>query len=281
MSPDRAEKFHDPTLTDQAEQAVAQAAAVAPPVSLAEVNAAAALQTRVDNKYLLSAAQFTDLMQRVGLGLSVLEIDEKRAFAYESVYFDTPDLAHFREHKQGRRQRYKVRTRTYVDTGACMFEVKVKGLRGATVKRRIPHPVPQRMVLSTPSRDFLNEQLRSEYGITAPDLVPALRTEYQRATFVNLTNGERLTCDTTLVFHSNDTTVTGPDKIIVETKTADGGGSVGRALAQMGVRPVSMSKYCIGTALVHPELAANKWNQLLRNHFGWSRDSSHAIASAA
>lgn len=277
----RAEKTYDPELAEQAEQAVAQTAAATPAVSLTEVNSEAALQTRVDNKYLLNPAQFTELMRRMGHVLSVLEIDDRRVFSYESVYFDTPDLAHFREHRQGRRQRYKVRTRTYVDSGSCMFEVKVKGSRGSTVKRRIPHPVPQRATLSTQSRHFLDEQLRNEYGITAPELVPALRTEYQRATFVDLNNGERLTCDINLVFHSQDTSVAAPDQIIVEAKTADGGGTVGRVLAQMGIRSVSMSKYCIGTALVHPELAANRWNQILRNYFGWSRRSAHAVASAA
>ena len=37
-----------------------------------------------------------------------------------------------------------------------------------------------------------------------------------------------------------------------------------------------MSKYCIGVALLHPEMAANKWNRLLVRHFGWQREDRAA-----
>jgi hypothetical protein len=43
------------------------------------------------------------------------------------------------------------------------------------------------------------------------------------------------------------------------------------ALAQMGIRPVRLSKYCIGVALLNPDMAANRWNRLLVRHFGWQR----------
>ena len=29
---------------------------------------------------------------------------------------------------------------TYLDSGLCMFEVKLTGARGETVKERVPHP---------------------------------------------------------------------------------------------------------------------------------------------
>ena len=67
----------------------------------------------------------------------MLDIDGRRVFGYESTYFDTPDCEQYRAHRQGRRRRYKVRSRSYVDTGLSMFEVKTKGLRGATVKHRM------------------------------------------------------------------------------------------------------------------------------------------------
>lgn len=39
----------------------------------------------------------------------------------------------------------------------------------------------------------------------------------------------------------------------------------------MGIRHLSMSKYCVGIALLHPHLPANRWNRVLRNHFDWDR----------
>jgi hypothetical protein len=46
----------------------------------------------------------------------VLEIDGARSFAYDSTYFDTPDLDAYLLAATRRRRRFKVRTRTYVDS---------------------------------------------------------------------------------------------------------------------------------------------------------------------
>ena len=123
-----------------AERAVSAAAAMVAPISLKELNALAELQTRVDRKYFVSAGVFRQLIAQLADEMQVLEIDGRRTFGYESVYFDTPDLTTYRAHLQRRRQRFKARTRTYTDSGLCMFEVKLSGARGETVKERVPHP---------------------------------------------------------------------------------------------------------------------------------------------
>ena len=96
---------------------------------------------------------------------------------------------------------------------------------------------------------------------------PVLESGYERATFVNTVSGERVTCDVNLEYANERGRVRAPDLIVVETKSADGRGASDRALAHLGIRPVSMSKYCIGIALLHPELPANRWNRLLQQRF--------------
>jgi hypothetical protein len=39
-------------------------------------------------------------------------------------------------------------------------------------------------------------------------------------------------------------------------------------LRELGVRPVSVSKYCVGVAALHPELPSNPWRRTLRRYFG-------------
>ena len=124
-----------------AERAVAAAAAVVEPIGLDELIELAELQTRVDRKYFVPAGLFHQLIARLADEMQVLEIDGRRTFGYESFYFDTPQLSTYRAHLQRRRQRFKARTRTYTDTGLCMFEIKLTGARGETVKQRVPHPV--------------------------------------------------------------------------------------------------------------------------------------------
>jgi hypothetical protein len=245
-------------------------------IGLDEVMRDAALQIRVDRKFLLTPEEFTGLMDRLDRGFRVLEIDGLRTFRYESVYFDTHDFEQYRAHRQGRRRRYKVRTRTYVDSGLSMFEVKTKGSRGATVKHRLPQDGGRGGGLGADARAFLAGVLAREYGQEAPDLEPVLESNYVRGTFVDPVDGERLTCDVDLAYANGRRQLTGPELFVVETKTADGRGAADRALASMGIRAVSMSKYCVGIALLHPGLPANRWSRLLRQRFDWRREPAGA-----
>lgn len=65
------------------------------PIGLAQLNDRAALQTRVDRKYLLPVADAYALLGQVSADTRALKIDGRRVFAYESVYFDTPDLTSY------------------------------------------------------------------------------------------------------------------------------------------------------------------------------------------
>ena len=260
----------------QSLDSVTTLAAALPGVGLDEVLSEAALQTRIDRKYLLTPEQFDELGRRIADSFRVLDIDGRRVFGYESVYFDTPALDLFRAHRQGRRHRYKARVRTYLDTGSCMFEVKLKGRRGETVKHRTPYDVDDRHRLNEEASQFLAGLLREEYGEAMPDLRPSVTTSYSRLTLVDLEGGARLTCDVDLVCSRGQERARGSDMILVESKCSGSGSIADSALRQMGVRSISISKYCIAVALLHRHLAANKWNRTLRSYFGWTREVAAA-----
>ena len=65
-------------------------------ISLDELVQAAALQTRVDRKYILRADDAEKVLENLDATTRVLEIDGQRASTYESVYFDTPSLLSYR-----------------------------------------------------------------------------------------------------------------------------------------------------------------------------------------
>jgi hypothetical protein len=75
-----------------AEQAVAAAASMVEPIGLDELMELAELQTRVDRKYFVPADVFHRSIGEIADELRVLDIDGRRTFGYESVYFDTPDM---------------------------------------------------------------------------------------------------------------------------------------------------------------------------------------------
>jgi hypothetical protein len=257
-----------PELTP-AEEAVAAAAGTVDPIGLDDLMDLAELQTRVDRKYFVPAEVFRQMIVELADELQVLEIDGRRSFGYESVYFDTPRLSTYRAHLQRRRQRFKARTRTYTDSGLCMFEVKLTGARGETVKQRVPHPEEHRAELTDKALAHLRTSLCEAYHQDLPSgLQPTLVTTYRRTTFVSRTGEARLTCDVglTCMDLEHEVSDTGTH-VLVESKSSARGSAPDRILRELGVRPASVSKYCVGVAALHPELPSNPWHQTLQRYF--------------
>jgi hypothetical protein len=240
-------------------------------IGLDAVVAAADLQTRVDTKYLLRPeeyARFRDALAAAG-SWSCLDIDGRRRFSYESVYFDTPDLLTYRQHRQGRRRRFKVRTRHYADSGECVFEVKVKGGRQDTVKERLPYRAADADRITPEAAEHLAAALWEAYGMRVPaGLEARLRTDYRRHTLVHPGEGVRVTCDEDLRCVSGEGAAVSRPVRLVEVKSARPGGPADRLLWRMGARPVSVSKYCLAVAALAPGVGANPWTRAMRECFG-------------
>ena len=111
------------------------------PVTLPVLDAEAALLTRRDRKYIVPLDVAERLLGALEGRCRVLEIDGRRRFRYESVYFDTPGRTSYLAAARRRARRYKVRTRAYLDTGRCVLEVKTRDARGRTVKTQHEHSI--------------------------------------------------------------------------------------------------------------------------------------------
>ncbi|MFI0258584.1 polyphosphate polymerase domain-containing protein [Streptomyces sp. NPDC017056] len=257
-------------------RAIARAAMAARPVTLSELQARAELMARIDHSYLVPVGVFADFAagltdpRRPGGPFRALCVNGRRWFAYHSVYYDTPELRSFHDHRQGHRCRFKIRERVYEDSGERQFEVKLKGRRGETVKRRQPL-LPGEATLGRGPRGFLASVLHGTYGIAAPeDLVPSLVTDYRRATFV--ADGQRITCDAGLVCRDAGTghnVRADGGLVLVETKTAVTGRltEADRQLHAYGLRAAEFTKYCGAMAALRPGLTADQWRRSVRTAF--------------
>lgn len=224
------------------------------PISLEETNNTAQMLKRFDNKYVLSRAQFEKFLSRLNDSFKILEINETRIFTYASCYYDD-NYRCYLDHRQGKRRRFKVRTREYVDSGAIYFEVKLKGLRGQTDKHRISTEAFSSSEISGQERDLLTGVYEKNYQTRfAYDLTPALLISYRRCTLVARQGGERVTIDFALGFDHPDNTDNsirvGDNFIIVETKSGNGKGIADTVLKSLNIRQASKcSKYCLGVNL--------------------------------
>lgn len=254
------------TVVTDADVVLAGVAAGKAPIGLDDVPE---LMSRVDSKYIITAATMARLAAELGDRFAVLRIGGRRQFRYTSTYFDTPDLLTFRQHRQDRRRRFKLRTRTYLDGGGRWLELKLNGARGSTDKHRIPYDDAPAYTLTRAAMDFVNDLLLRELRFPVPDtLGPVLSTDYKRVTLVDRTGTARLTCDTGLFFRDADRVAPARrDLVLLESKSADGRTMVDRVLRGMGVRPVSVSKYCLAVAALR-DRPANRWHPVLQRYLG-------------
>ena len=216
------------------------------PISLAEMDAVK-LMNRIDTKYVTTQAVLMDLLKdAAAAGYRVLEADGARISPYDSVYYDTPALKSFYDHRNKRLVREKVRTRLYVNSGATFLEVKRKNNHGRTKKKRSPV---------------------SGIMIDVPELSPSVETLFRRITLVNSAMTERLTIDTCVCFRNLRSGIEASlkDAVIIELKQD------GRAPSEMKgillrhrIHPLRVSKYCIGVSLTDPGVIPGRFKEKIR-----------------
>jgi hypothetical protein len=221
-------------------------------ISLDELDERASLLRRVDNKYAVPHDRFLELLRRCSDDHDVLDMDGRREFAYETVYFETRSLRCFRDHVDGHFPRFKARTRLYRDTRSCVFEVKLKDEDGETDKRQVEHPAERTDELTDEARACLDSALDS-CGIELDEPMEArLKTGFRRITLSARGKPERLTCDIGVRLTGSDGSAATLDSglVLVETKSEHGQSPADRVLDELGVEQISLSKYRVGMSLV-------------------------------
>jgi hypothetical protein len=95
-------------------------------------------------------------------------------------------------------------------------------------------------------------------------------TSFVRTTLLDRGDGSRATLDREVSLGVPDgEALVLRDHSILETKSVAAATETDRWLWAHGHRPTSFSKFCVGMALHHDQLPANKWNRILRRDLGW------------
>lgn len=235
------------------------------PITLEEMDSIR-LMNRIDRKY-LTEIRTLDLIlaDAVGRGYRIFENSGFRLHGYDSVYFDTPDLWMFKEHRRGKVVRQKVRTRIYRDSGQCFLEVKRKNNHGRTKKKRLE--IAGEFFWDFRSDEAACSWLDGHSLCSATEIAPSLETTFRRITLVNAGLSERLTIDTSVSFR-NLRTGTSADlgsAVIIELKQ-DGRlhSEMQDILLNRRVKPLRISKYCVGMVSTDPTVHPGRFKEKLR-----------------
>ena len=234
------------------------------PISLAEMDTVK-LMNRVDTKFLLNINQLHVLLDKAIEHYRIVEINGERIPHYSSIYFDTEQAEMYRMHHNGKLNRYKIRMRSYVDSGISFLEVKNKNNKGRTSKKRIKIPQDnfQNIQFNEAEHNFL--ELRTPYTPTV--LQPKIQNFFERITLVDKNKTERVTIDLGLFYRNpqTDYVKTVDDLVIVEMKQDGASRSYFRQyLNELKILPGSMSKYCLGMVLLDSDLKNNRFKKKIR-----------------
>ena len=253
-----------------------------PTITLLEVLAAAAATTRVDRKYLLNAETALTFVQRIPDSLRLLSIDGRLTTSYRSTYFDTPDLRTCRAHIQGRRRRWKARSRLYVEDGLCRLELKVRDGSGLTRKLFHPTAADQYGQMNDVADEFFHTGLGAHGLEVAEQLAPVVEVTYERATLADPGTGARVTLDYGVRATREDYAVeVDPGRVMVETKGSHTAGAADRLLSQLGARHVSFSKYAASASLMDPRLPDNDVRRMVGRELRVIHLSQHHVRRTA
>jgi len=224
------------------------------------------LMNRTDTKFILPLQRLTPLLQSLISHYRLLQINGESLLDYQTLYLDTPGVEMYRRHHDQRVNRFKVRARTYLQSRMSFLEVKRKTNKGRTLKKRIEIETPH---------DALHLEndswLRRTSPYAASDLQPSLQNKFSRLTLVDHALTERITIDLAIAWQQtveNDS----PwfrglsEYCVLELKRGlQAGPSFSlSSLREQRIRPSSFSKYCVGTALLNPQLKQNRFKPLLR-----------------
>lgn len=228
------------------------------PISLSEMDSVE-LQDRMDTKFIFASGILAEVWSQMQPHYRLLEIEGKRGTDYRSLYYDTPDLRHYRDHHNQRTFRSKVRFREYVGSGLAFFEVKRKTGTGRTDKARV-------RVTSIPDAlDSDQQRFAEEASGKTEELLPTLWNHFTRYTFVHKSRPERLTMDVDLRFSVPGMERPLGDIVVAELKQerADRSSPFARIMRDRNIRPASMSKYCIGMLLMEQPVKHNAFKAVL------------------
>ncbi|MEM9024537.1 MAG: polyphosphate polymerase domain-containing protein, partial [Bacteroidota bacterium] len=179
---------------------------------------------------------------------------------YHSVYLDTADHLLYLSHHNGLRSRYKVRFRHYLDSGLQFLEVKKKDNKDRTRKQRLTMQEWQ-WPLPEAARLFLDAHFPYEQNT----LVPGMEIGFSRLTLAHSVRSERLTLDLGLTFTLGERTIVQPNLVVAELKQDrfSTQSPFAQMLRDQRIAPFSMSKYCMGMALLHRDLKQNNFKSRL------------------
>ena len=226
------------------------------PIKLVEMDNVK-LMSRSDTKFAFKISKLPELLNQIIPFYRVLEINGKLIHDYKSLYFDTDDRKFYLDHHNGRVNRNKVRFREYVGSDLTFLEIKRKNNKGKTIKKRIKVDSINDD-LSVKQKEYIHSIIGSNIILNSKQWI-----NFSRITFVHKVHKERLTIDINLNFKEKDRRGDLNQIAIGEVKQERMSrlSDFMRIAKDLHILPIRISKYCMSTLELNPELKQNRFKE--------------------
>lgn len=201
------------------------------------------LLNRHDTKYIIPIDILDSILYELKNDYYVLKIENNLINNYDTTYFDTESLSLYRTHQNGKKNRFKVRVRTYVDSRESFLEIKLKNNKGRTSKKR------KRLADQSPvDRESVLTYVQRFIPLYNQVLTESLNIKFSRITLTDLELTERITIDLGLNYKRSHLKEDYPRLVIIEIKQDFFGrhSLMIKKLIEKRIFPFRISKYCLG-----------------------------------
>ena len=226
------------------------------PISLDEMDDVK-LMSRTDTKFAFRANKMPLLLEKLLPFYRILAIDGELIHDYKSLYYDTDCRKFYLDHHNGRVNRNKIRFREYVGSKLTFLEIKLKNNKGKTIKKRMKVDAISKE-LSTKQQNYIEKIIGKPMEVNAKQWI-----NFSRITFVHKTQKERMTMDVNLTFENENEKGDMKHIVIAEVKQERMSRSSDfmRIAKEMHILPIRISKYCLTTLALNPELKKNRFKE--------------------
>lgn len=226
------------------------------------------LMKRHDMKYVFHKDKLQSIFNYLYNDYQVLEIERNITFRYDNLYYDTDDYFFYYQHHNQKLNRYKLRCRRYNETKNCYFEIKFKTNKSKTIKTRILLNNKEiNNELPKEAKEFARKTIAVNNGKIIDRVSPALWVGFNRITFANLINKERLTFDMNLTYTDKTSNTNKINNLIIAELKSDKisiNSPFSKFLKGLNISPSNFSKYSMGIAITEKDIKSNRFKEKLK-----------------
>jgi len=212
-----------------------------------------------ETKFILNANKLKEVLDDISDRYFVLEIKGNRILKCNSEYYDTADYQLYMAYHNGSADRYLIKKNEIEGIKTSSLEIKFQSNKGEISK--VKYKNKDTNLEGNKTKEFVRENSPFNPGV----LKKMLKNSYYRIVLIHKTVKEKITIDIDMMLSHMQFQMELPHLAIVEVKQEKLAifSDFIISLRKLNIQKTSLSKYCIGVALLNRDVKKNNFKSKL------------------